>query len=260
MTLLLWGWLIAGGIMAVLWLIQLRTHDAGIVDVGWAANLGILAIFYALMADGHGTRRFLVALLVAVWSFRLAAYLLFNRVLGKPEDGRYQTLRRNRPNGAQTFFFFFFQAQALLDVLLSLTFAVIALDRSPVISPWQWAGAAVWLISVLGESVADAQLARFRADPANKGRTCRVGLWRYSRHPNYFFEWLHWWTYVLMSFGLPLGWLSLLPVLLMLLLIVKVTGIPPTEAQALRSRGDDYRAYQRSTSAFFPWFPRKDAA
>jgi len=258
--LLLWGWLIAGGVMAVLWCIQRRTHDAGIVDVGWAAILGILAIFYALAADGHGPRRILVGALAAIWSFRLAVYLLLNRVLGKPEDGRYQELRRNRPDSAQSFFFFFFQAQALLDVILSVPFAIIALDTSPEISIWQWAGAGIWLIAVAGESIADAQLARFRADPANRGRTCRAGLWRYSRHPNYFFEWLHWWTYVLMSIGMSLGWLSLMPAALMLLLIVKVTGIPPTEAQALRSRGEDYRAYQRTTSAFFPWFPRKDAA
>lgn len=259
-TLLLQGWLIVAGVMLALWLVQRKTNDAGIVDVGWAANLGVLAINFALVADGWAVRRVLMATLVSIWAFRLAGYLFFNRVLGKPEDGRYQELRRNRPQGVQAFFFFFFQAQGLLDVILSIPFAIIALDRTASISPWEWIGVAVWLISVAGETLADRQLARFRADPANRGRTCRIGLWRYSRHPNYFFEWLHWWTYVLMACGSPLFALTFLPPVIMLFLIVKVTGIPPTEAQALRSRGDDYRAYQRTTSPFIPWFPRKDAS
>lgn len=259
-ALILYGWLIVAGMMLLLWLLQTRTNDAGVVDVGWAAGLGILAVFFALAADGWGPRRVLLAALAGVWSFRLAGYLLVNRVLGKPEDGRYQTLRRDWAGRVQTFFFFFFQAQALLDVVLALPFAIIVVNRNPAFSPWEYAGIAVWLIAVAGESLADAQLARFRADPANQGKTCRVGLWRYSRHPNYFFEWLHWWTYVLMATGVSLGWLALVSPLLILFLILKVTGIPPTEAQALRSRGDDYRAYQRTTSAFFPWFPRKDAA
>jgi len=259
-SLILYGWLIVAGMMLVLWLLQTRTNDAGVVDVGWAAGLGILAVFFALEADGWGPRRVLLGVLAGIWSFRLAGYLLVNRVLGKPEDGRYKTLRRDWAGRVQIFFFLFFQAQALLDVILAVPFAVIAVNRSPAFSPWEYVGIAVWLIAVAGESLADGQLARFRADPANKGKTCRAGLWRYSRHPNYFFEWLHWWTYVLMAVGVNLGWLALISPLLILFLILKVTGIPPTEAQALRSRGDDYRAYQRTTSAFFPWFPRKDAA
>ena len=120
-------------------------------------------------------------------------------------------------------------------------------------------GVAIWAIGVAGEAVADAQLARFRADPGHRGRTCRAGLWRYSRHPNYFFEWLTWWAYVAIAWGAPHGWVALFGPAVMLLFLFKVTGIPYTEAQALRSRGDDYRAYQRTTSAFVPWFPRADA-
>jgi steroid 5-alpha reductase family enzyme len=107
--------------------------------------------------------------------------------------------------------------------------------------------------------LADRQLTRFRADPANKRKTCRRGLWRYSRHPNYFFEWLLWTSYVPLSWGSPIFALSLLGPGLLFLFLTRVSGIPPTEAQALASRGDDYRAYQRTTSAFFPWFPRGDA-
>jgi steroid 5-alpha reductase family enzyme len=112
------------------------------------------------------------------------------------------------------------------------------------------------ILSIVGESIADAQLAKWRKNPANKGRTCRAGLWNYSRHPNYFFEWLHWWFYVPLTITLPFGWLSLALPALMLYFLLRVTGIPYTEMQAIKSRGDDYREYQRTTSAFIPWFPK----
>jgi steroid 5-alpha reductase family enzyme len=114
----------------------------------------------------------------------------------------------------------------------------------------------VFAVSLLGESAADRQLQRWRAEPENRGRTCRSGMWRLSRHPNYFFEWLHWLSYPLLGLGLHQGELLWLAPLGMFLLMRFVTGVPPAEAQALRSRGDDYRAYQRETSAFFP-LPRR---
>jgi steroid 5-alpha reductase family enzyme len=115
-------------------------------------------------------------------------------------------------------------------------------------------------VAFAGESLADRQLSRFRQDPRNRGRVCRDGLWRYSRHPNYFFEWLHWWAYVALAAGSPLWWIAVAGVAMMLLFLTRVTGIPPTEAQALRSRGEAYREYQRTTSAFFPWPPRTAGA
>jgi steroid 5-alpha reductase family enzyme len=110
---------------------------------------------------------------------------------------------------------------------------------------------------MLGESVADAQLNRFRANPANKGKTCRVGLWNFSRHPNYFCEWLVWVGYFVYALGSPGGWMAVYAPALMYLFLTRVTGIKATEEHALRSRGEDYRQYQRTTNAFFPWFPRR---
>ena len=156
---------------------------------------------------------------------------------------------------APQYFFLFYQGQALVATLFSVPMLVAM--RGPGVDRWCWAGAAVWLMAVGGESIADGQLARWRADPANRGKTCRTGLWRYSRHPNYFFEWTHWFAYVLIGRGAPLTWLG--PAL-MLLFLFRLTGIPHTESQALKSRGDDYRAYQRETSVFFPWFPRRVSA
>jgi steroid 5-alpha reductase family enzyme len=147
--------------------------------------------------------------------------------------------------------------QALVDVILSLPYLVAMTKPAPGLGAWDLAGVLVWVVTVVGETVADHQLATFRADPANCGRTCRVGLWRASRHPNYFFEWLHWWSYVLLAVGSPWWALTLVGPALMLFFLLKVTGIPAAEAQALASRGEDYRDYQRTTSAFVPWFPKR---
>jgi len=259
-NLILLGALAVSAMMAALWLVQRRTRDAGIVDVGWAAGLGVLALLYAALVDGDPLRRALVAVLAAAWSFRLAGYLLVDRIVGKPEDGRYQTLRAKWGARAQARLFVFFQIQALVDVVLAVPFLVAMRKPGTPFDALDVAGVAVWVVAVVGESAADRQLARFRADPANRGRTCRAGLWRFSRHPNYFFEWVHWWAYVVLALGAPFWWLTLVAPALMLYFLLRVTGIPPTEAQALRTRGDAYRRYQETTNAFFPWFPRGERA
>jgi len=250
------AWGIAAALMAVLWGIQQRTRDAGVVDVGWAAGLGILAAFHSVLSEANAGRRLLVGGLAGVWALRLALHLLFDRVLGKPEDGRYQTIRANRGANPWLFFLVFFQAQALLDAVLAVPFQVALESARPFPSLLDGLGVSVWLVAVLGESLADRQLARFRARPESRGKTCREGLWRYSRHPNYFFEWLHWLTYPILAWGAPWWALTLISPALMLFFLLRVTGIPATEAQALKSRGDDYREYQRTTSAFVPWLPR----
>jgi len=249
--------------MALLWIVQWHRRDAGIVDVGWAASLGALALWYA--ASGIETvpsaentvRRWVVAGLGAGWGFRLALYLLRDRVWKKPhEDGRYQFLREYWGAQAQPYFFLFFQAQALLAILFSIPFLLAMQAPRSGMNGCDVAGIMIWLMSVGGESLADWQLAWFRAEPENKGKTCRVGLWGVSRHPNYFFEWWHWWAWVCLAVGHPWWWLTLLGPVLMLLFLFRVTGIPYTEAQAVRSRGDDYRRYQREVSPFIPWFPK----
>jgi len=249
-------WLALALIFAALWLIQCDTHDASHVDVGWAAGLGLTAAACAVLLPGAPGRRALVGAMGAAWSLRLAAHLYFDRVRGKPEDGRYAALRVSWGARADRNFFWFFQVQALLDVVLALSFLAACVRPGP-LGAADAAGAAVWLMAVSGEAAADSQLAAFRADRANKGRTCRTGLWAWSRHPNYFFEWLHWLAYAAMA---PSDWRAWVAPALMLYFLLRVTGIPATEAQALRSRGDDYRDYQKSTSMFVPWFPKRGAA
>lgn len=238
--------------MAGAWLRQRRTGDAGIVDLLWAASFTPLALAYAAAAPGWGPRRWLVAALVCGWSLRLAWHLR-RRLAGEGrEDGRYRALRAELGERFQPWILVFFQIQALLAVLLSLAFlpAMSAAHRG-----WRaldLAALLLWLVAVAGESIADRQLARWRADPAKAGRTCRAGLWRHSRHPNYFFEWLHWLVYPLLALGFPYGAFAWLAPAVLLFLVLKVTGIPPTERQAIASRGSDYLDYQRETNAFFP--------
>jgi steroid 5-alpha reductase family enzyme len=255
------GWAAVAVAQLALWWQQRRSGDASIVDVGWSAALVALAAWYAIAGDGLGERRLLVGAMGAVWGGRLAWYLgrrLRRARARHGEDGRYQALRARWGAAAQRNFFLFFQVQAAWSVLFSIPFLIAMGAARPALGWQDLLGVALWAIGVAGESVADAQLARFRADPANAGRTCRVGLWRASRHPNYFFEWIGWWGYVAIAWGAPHGWVALLGPIVMLLFLVRFTGIPYTEAQALRSRGDDYRAYQRTTSAFVPWFPVED--
>ncbi len=117
-------------------------------------------------------------------------------------------------------------------------------------------GLLIFIASVTGEAIADAQLRRFKSSSLNRGKVCQVGLWRYSRHPNYFFEWMIWCGIALMAVQAPMGLFALGCPILMLLLLLFVTGVAPSEAQSLKSRGEAYRTYQRTTSKFVPWFPK----
>jgi steroid 5-alpha reductase family enzyme len=141
--------------------------------------------------------------------------------------------------------------------MFSVPFLVVAYNSSPGLTFFDVLGILVWIVAVGGEALADRQLAKFRANPANRGKTCRAGLWKYSRHPNYFFEFTHWFAYILLGAGSSYYWVTFFGPAIMLLFLYKVTGIPYTEKQALLSRGEDYREYQRTTSAFIPWFPKK---
>lgn len=242
--------------MAVLFFVGRRIGNMGVVDAAWSLGVGAAALIYALVLDGNVVSRSALVLFAGAWSLRLGLHILFDRVIGKPEDGRYRDLMEGWGDEAPRRFFRFFQYQAFFIVVFSLPFLPIALmPKSPLV--WQLLLASlVCITSIFGEGLADRQLAQWRSSPENRGHTCRKGLWQYSRHPNYFFEWVYWWTYVILGVTAPFGWLTLLGPILMLFFLYRVTGIPYTEKQALKSRPEDYLNYQRQVSAFFPWFPK----
>ncbi len=240
--------------MGLLWLIHLKTKNAGIVDFGWCSGLALLGLFYAVAGSGFSHRRIHMAVMVVLWSGRLAFHVL-QRLMNGPEDPRYAAIRQSPLANFGPRFLAFFQFQALLAVLVSYPFACLAQYDNPQLTLAEKFGTLLWVIAFAGESVADAQLNVFKRDPSHKGKTCQAGLWKYSRHPNYFFEWLVWIAFFIAALPAPHGWFSIASPVIMLFFLYKVTGIPATEEHAVRSRSD-YREYQRTTSPFIPWFKK----
>ncbi len=254
-TMLAIGTAVALSMMFGVWLLHIRMRNASIVDVAWSAGIGILAVLYAALGGGDPVRRALVALMGGIWSVRLALFLA-RRVASGPEDARYQAIRERWGGNTILKFLWFFLFQGVLDVVLAVPFLLVANNSTPGLTAWEFAGLAVWLVAVAGEATADAQLRAFKADARNRGGICEAGLWRYSRHPNYFFEWLVWCAIALFALGTPWGWMGIMCPAMMLYFLLKVTGIPATETHMLATRGEAFRAYQRRTSAFVPWWPR----
>jgi steroid 5-alpha reductase family enzyme len=265
----------AVGEMTVTWLLARRWSNYGIVDVVWSGGFAVIAVLYwALSASreyhplSNGFPGWnpipsgVLTFMVTVWSLRLAWHLGRRVASHHPvEDVRYARLRAAWGVHADQRMYGFFLVQGLLQVVLSLPFLVTCLGRQagPTSSPlagFQILSILLWVGSLVGESVADGQLARFRSNPSNRGKVCQDGLWSWSRHPNYFFEWLIWVAYALFAIGYPGGWTSIVAPGLILYFLLKVTGIPMTEALSVESKGDAYRQYQRTTSAFVPWPPR----
>jgi steroid 5-alpha reductase family enzyme len=255
--LLLLAYAAAAAAFTLLFYVARRLNNFGIVDIAWALGFGPVALIYAWNGSGAATRRIAIATMAGLWSARLGGYLA-RRVLGHHpvEDGRYQQLRRAWGEQLHPKMFCFFQTQAALLVLLSVPFLLAAQNAAPGWHPRELLGLVLWLLALGGEALADAQLARFKRDPRQRGRVCDVGLWRLSRHPNYFFEWLVWVAFALFASASPWGWVSAYCPALMLFFLLKVTGIRYTEDQLLRSKGEAFRKYQQRTTAFVPWFPK----
>ena len=244
-------------VMLLLWLLGIRQNNFSYVDLGWSANFILLAVVYGVLGDGDITRRMLICGMYGLWASRLTLHLA-TRIIGEPEEGRYVQLRDEwgATGNLNLKFMGFFQFQALLNIVLGLPMLLAVMNPSPTLYVVEIAGAGLWAIALIGETIADAQLKKFKQQVSNKGKVCDAGLWGWSRHPNYFFEWIIWIAYALFALASPMGWLALgLPVL-MLHFLLNVTGIRATEEQAVRSKGEAYREYQRTVSAFVP-LPRK---
>ena len=251
--------------LALGWLVSVRLRDASIVDVMWGPGFALVAAVGAWGGAGDPARKLLVLAMASVWSLRLAIHI-FLRNLGKGEDYRYRAMRKNQgPHFAwlSLFTVFGLQGALLLLVAMPLVAATSAAGRSAGsgfagagLGPFDFAGIALFLVGFLFEAVGDAQLANFRANPANRGKVCDAGLWRYSRHPNYFGDATLWWGFYLVACGVPGGAWTIASPLVMTVLLLKVSGVALLE-RGLSSTKPGYAAYIARTSAFLPWFPKR---
>lgn len=246
---------------ALVFLLARTLGNYGIVAVAWPLAFTGIVILYGLNLPGWYLRKFTIAAMVVLWSVRLAAHLLKRTVRTHPrEDGRYAALRHAWAGRQTSRMLGLYLLQAVSVVVLATPFFLTMLNPDPRIGLCEKIGVVLWFIGLYGVSIADTQLDAFRREAPNAHAVCTAGLWRFSRHPNYFFEALVWIAFCVFAFGSPDGWIALIAPALILYLLLQKTGIPPNEAQALRTRGEAYRRYQATTSRFIPWFPRKPPA
>lgn len=244
------------GLMTVLWLVSLKLKNSSIVDIFWGTGFVIAAwVYYILTPDGFLARKLLFNLLVTIWGLRLSIYILL-RNWGKPEDFRYQKWRQE--NGIQWWWKSFFKVFALQGLLMwIISIPLLAAQHSPLparLTVLDYLGIVLWLVGFYFESMGDLQLARFKANPANKGKVMDLGVWRYTRHPNYFGDSAQWWGYYLIAAAAG-GWWTVFSPFLMTLFLLRVSGVALLE-KSLESR-PGYKEYIEKTSAFIPWIPRK---
>jgi steroid 5-alpha reductase family enzyme len=256
---LIFALVISVTLMFITWLIAVKIKNAGIVDIAWSAGFTLLTLVYYWITDGWIVRKILISLIVMSWSMRLAIHL-FKRIRKEHpvEDARYVEMRNSFGGNADLKFLAFFQIQALVLCFLSVPFCLIAENPRENFEVFEICGFVFFLFALGGEWLADRQLLSFKKDSKTKGQVCQIGLWRYSRHPNYFFEWLVWVAFFIMACSSEYGVWTVYCPLLMLFFLLKVSGVPLAEKQSLQSKGDKYRQYQATTNEFFPWF-RKEA-
>lgn len=245
--------------MVIIWIISLWLKNSSIVDIFWGLGFVVVnwsGFFLTMSGDGTSPRQWLLGILVTIWGLRLSIHILA-RNHGKPEDFRYAKWRKEA--GAAWWwrsFFKVFILQGVLMWIISTPLLAVQLyaGRSP-IGAFDILAVAVWLVGFIFESLGDLQLARFKADPANKGMLMNRGVWRYTRHPNYFGDAAQWWGYYLIAVAAG-GFWTLFSPLLMTFFLYQVSGVKLLEKTMVETRAG-YKEYMETTNAFIPWFPKK---
>jgi steroid 5-alpha reductase family enzyme len=246
-----------GGLAVIAWLYSVARRNVNIVDSLWSLKFLLAATVYAALTPSLSERAVLMLTLVTLWALRLAEHITW-RNRGEGEDQRYQTIRRNNePNFVFKSLYIVFGLQAMLAWIISLPL-LAAIHGNAALGPLDIAGIGLWVVGMVFETLGDTQLARFKADPKNKGKVMDRGLWRYTRHPNYFGEACLWWGYFLIALSAG-GWWSVVSPLLMTLLLLKVSGVALLE-KTITERRPAYREYIARTPAFFPGLPRVPAS
>lgn len=238
-------------VMFCAWLYQHKTKRAEIVDICWTILLGISGVFVAAALEGDLTRRVILAVIVFVWSARLGSHLIKDRLFADHEDTRYSDLRSEWGNKSTAKFFVFFMLQGFLVPLFSTAYIAVANNLTS-IGILDYIAILIVLVALFGEGIADRQLLQFKKIRADRKLVCNVGLWSWSRHPNYFFEWLHWLSYPLLAITGHFWWLSFASPIFMYYLIRHVTGVKPLEDRMRKHYGQTFIEYERRVSEFFP--------
>jgi steroid 5-alpha reductase family enzyme len=258
LSLLVLNLALAATLMFAVWVVSLRIQDVSIIDIAWGPAGALLAVSSFVLAGGYMPRKILITALTVLWGARLGLHIAA-RKKGKGEDFRYVAMRERNPDTfpvRSLFTVFFLQAVLIWVVSLPVQVAQVP-DRPPALGILDYLGLAVWLVGFTFETVSDHQLKRFLSDPSNRNRVMDQGLWRYSRHPNYFGDALVWWGLFLVAAASPRGWLTVISPILMTFLLTRVSGVPLLD-DALEERRPGYGSYMERTSSFIPWPPKKD--
>ncbi len=246
------GALSVASLFFVMWVIHLFLKNAAVVDVGWGLGFILLSAVYILHGEGFNLRNTIYFMMILLWGMRIVLYLLKRIASEKEEDKRYRKIRQNFGRMAWFKFLFIFEFQAALEMIIGIPLLIVSLNPNPGVSLIEILGIIVFALALGGETLSDEQLHAFKREPVNKGKTCDIGLWKYSRHPNYFFELMIWVGFFIYGLASPLGWAGIISPLVMFYLLMYVSGVPLAEEQSLLSRGDEYKKYQKTTSIFFP--------
>jgi steroid 5-alpha reductase family enzyme len=240
-----------------IWIWAVKIENFSIIDAAWSGAFFIHCVIFFGLSYGYTFRKMIFLAMMGLWSIRLA-YFLTKRISSHhpQEDTRYAQLRAEYGASYKKRFLYFFMMQAVSISFLTLPAIFVFNNMNESLHILEYLGLFLFAVSLAGESIADQQMNAFKSNPANKGKVCNVGLWKYSRHPNYFFESCIWFSFYVFMLATPGLWWAIYAPLTILFLLLKVTGVPPSESQSLKSRGDAYREYQQKTSVFFPWFPK----
>jgi steroid 5-alpha reductase family enzyme len=253
--LVLLGWVTVAIVMAVTWFVSLKLDNFSIVDSLWAFCFVVQAGLFLFLSPGYLGRKVLLFCVVAAWGLRLGSYLalrIFSHL--SKEDRRYLELRKDYGSKYKFRFFLFFQYQAVSVSLMTIPFVWICQNSEQSFLGIEVFGAVVCALSIFFEALADWQMSRFKSKSKTAGAVCKEGLWKYSRHPNYFFEICVWWGFFFFALGSAHGWAAIYMPLVMTFLITKVTGLPMAERG---KKSAQYEEYRKNTSILIPWFPKK---
>lgn len=245
---------IAAAVMLITWIVSRQIKNSSIIDIAWVLSFILMAALSSLLAPGWELRRLIVFAMIAIWGLRLAIQLSIRiHKMHPKEDSRYEALRQKWGKFYAIKSLLFYLLQAIAAALLSTVFLIPVFNIEERIFISEWVGIGVFAIAIIGETLADYQLSHFKSKAENHGQVCQDGLWNYSRHPNYFFEWVYWLSLAIFALSSTFGVIGLIAPLAMLATLLFITGIPPSEAQSIQSKGDKYIEYQKTTSSFIPW-------